>query len=136
MVEKYPNVLSSRNQLLALLRDLYTKEKGETNLALIIYDSGIVSTIAGLKKIDSRQMKMFTIWKIVLNEGLKTIYLCAFLNCKNLKKVFISSTVSKIQGDIFCGHDYKDLVLYCYPNTYGYEYAVKHGYKTENANNF
>ena len=51
VVEKYPNVLSSRNQLLALLRDLYPKEKGETNLALIIYDSGIVSTIAGLKKL-------------------------------------------------------------------------------------
>lgn len=67
VVEKYPNVLSSRNQLLALLRDLYTKEKGEINLALIIYDSGIVSTIADLKKL----IQSISLKKVQLNEGLK-----------------------------------------------------------------
>ena len=60
VTERYQNVLSSRNQLAALLRDLYPKDnKRDINLALIVYDSGIASKISAMKYIDSQQMKIF-----------------------------------------------------------------------------
>lgn len=49
--------------------------------------------------------------------------------CFGLKNILIPSTVSEIGKDIID----KKVVIYCYPGTYGLEYARKHGYKTENA---
>lgn len=55
ITEKYPQCIATRDQLSSLLRDLYPIEKRAVNLALMVYDSGIVSIIAKLKSIDTVQ---------------------------------------------------------------------------------
>lgn len=53
IIKKYPRSAGTRSQLASLLRDLYPSEKRAVNVALAVYDSGIVSKLAKLKSIDS-----------------------------------------------------------------------------------
>lgn len=53
IIEKYPRSAGTRSQLASLLRDLYPSEKRAINVALAVYDSGIVSKLAKQKSVDS-----------------------------------------------------------------------------------
>lgn len=66
IIEKYPHCLGTRSQLVALLRDLYPSEKRSVNVAVAVYDSGIVSRIAQLKIIDTVQLYKFI--KLLVDE--------------------------------------------------------------------
>ena len=59
VVEHSPDGFISRNQLKWLLRDFYPKETRDINVALILYDSGIVNKISAMRKIDSKHKKIF-----------------------------------------------------------------------------
>lgn len=82
---------------------------------------------------------------VVLNEGLLEIGAGAFSGCCSLRKVRIPSTLKKVDcwgedKDIFSGRycpiKPKKLIIYCYPGTYGLEYAREIGYPIKNASEF
>ena len=59
LLERYPHCFTTKNQLAALLRDFYPKEKKDINLILTVYDSGIASRLSGIRNIDSQMMMIF-----------------------------------------------------------------------------
>lgn len=69
--------------------------------------------------------------KLILPEGLNEIRDNIFNGCDNLKEVVIPKSVTKIGQDAF-PHN-KGLVLYCYGNSYGLEFARKNGFEYKDA---
>jgi hypothetical protein len=67
---------------------------------------------------------------IVMKNNIQTIGSKAFANCTNLRTVKITPSVANIADDAFVGCE--KAVFYCEENTYGYEYAIKHGFKAVN----
>ena len=61
---------------------------------------------------------------IELPYSVNTIHPQAFANCPNLKSVVIPFTVTDIANSAFEG---TDATIYCYYNSYAYNYAVKNG---------
>lgn len=59
IIDKYPRNVETRSQLRNLLHDLYPTEKRAVNIALTIYDSGIVSKLAVLSSIDNVMLYRF-----------------------------------------------------------------------------
>ena len=59
VIQNYPNSLKNRIQLAAILHDLYPTEKREVNLALAVYDCGIVNRISKMKTLELSQNRVF-----------------------------------------------------------------------------
>lgn len=59
VIQNYPNSLKNRIQLAAILHDLYPTEKREVNLALAVYDCGIVNRISKMKTLELSQKRVF-----------------------------------------------------------------------------
>ena len=69
--------------------------------------------------------------KLILPDGLNEIRDNIFNGCDNLKEVVIPKSVTKIGQDAF-PHN-KGIVLYCYGNSYGLEFARKNGFEYKDA---
>lgn len=73
VVEKYPRNVGTRSQLASLLRDLYPSEKRAVNVALAVYDSGIVSRLADVRLVDTVLLHSFI--KLLVDDfGIKEEY--------------------------------------------------------------
>ena len=73
IIEKYPRSVGTRSQLASLLHDLYPSDKRSVNVAMIVYDSGIASKMAGLKGFDIVQQHGF-MKQLVDEYGLQEAY--------------------------------------------------------------
>lgn len=65
---------------------------------------------------------------IELPYSVTTIYSRAFANCPNLEGVIIPFTVTDIADSAF---EDTDAIIYCYYNSYAYNYAIENGLKYE-----
>lgn len=59
LVQDYPDALSDRKRLQALLMDLFPQDRRKRNLLLIAYDDGIVGELRGLAQIDKMTLHRF-----------------------------------------------------------------------------
>ena len=59
LVRDYPDALSDRKRLQALLMDLFPQDRRRRNLLLIAYDDGIVGELRGLAQIDKMTLHRF-----------------------------------------------------------------------------
>ncbi|MBR1392268.1 MAG: leucine-rich repeat protein [Ruminococcus sp.] len=106
--------------------------------------SGDVVIPEGVKRIkDGAFEENNNITSVKLNEGLEYIEYRAFAGCENLKKIEIPESVENIsnanfglrivwvQDDEWTSHSEEELiegvVIYCYPYSGGYNYAVNYG---------
>lgn len=59
MIQDYPDALSDRKRLQALLLDLFPQDRRKRNLLLIAFDDGIVGEMRGLAQIDKMALHRF-----------------------------------------------------------------------------
>ena len=59
VVQKYPDCLSTRNRLSALLHDLYPTQKRDVNVVLAVYDCGVVAHISKMRSVDITRFRLF-----------------------------------------------------------------------------
>lgn len=59
LIHDYPDALSDRKKLQALLLDFFPQDRRKRNLLMIVFDDGIVGEMRGLGKIDQMTMHRF-----------------------------------------------------------------------------
>ncbi len=59
LIRDYPDALSDRKRLQALLLDLFPQDKRKRNLLMIVFDDGIVDEMRGLAQIDKMALHRF-----------------------------------------------------------------------------
>lgn len=128
----YANVYAVENNIRYILED---NEKGTAfeikNNILISYDGSAANVVlpsdvifVGTDAFNGNS----TVESIEIPYRVSKIYQNAFANCSNLESVIIPYTVTDISDLAFSG---TDATIYCYYNSYAYNYAVRNNIKYE-----
>ena len=59
LLQNYPDALTDRKRLQALLLDLFPQDRRKRNLLMLVYDDGIVGEMKGLEQIDKMTLHRF-----------------------------------------------------------------------------
>ena len=68
MIRDYPDALSDRKKLQALLLDLFPQDRLKRNLLLIAFDDGVVHEMKGLAQMDKMTLHRFEIGRASCRE--------------------------------------------------------------------
>jgi len=124
----YANVFAVQNNIKYILEDNAKGTAFEIRNDMLLGYNGTAQNVVLPSKIDAIGIDAFkgneVVKSIELPYSVTTIYPSAFANCPNLESVIIPFTVTDIADSAFEG---TDAIIYCYYNSYAYNYAVKNG---------
>ncbi len=128
----YANVYAVQNNIKYILEDNIKGTAFEIKNDMLIGYSGSAQNVVLPSKIDSVGIDAFngnsTVRSIEIPYNVSMIYSGAFADCPNLDRVIIPFTVTDISSSAFDG---TDATIYCYYNSYAYNYAVANNIKYE-----
>ena len=128
----YANVYAVQNGIKYVLEDSVTGTAFEIRNSMLLGYSGSAQNVVLPSDINSVGIDAFkgssVVKSIEVPYNVSKIYSGAFANCPNLERVIIPFTVTDISGSAFAG---TDATIYCYYNSYAYNYAVANNIKYE-----
>lgn len=124
----YANVFAVQNGVKYVLEDNVTGTAFEIRNDMLLGYSGSAQNIVLPSDISSVGLDAFkgnsVVKSIEIPYSVSKIYSGAFANCSKLERVIIPFTVTDISSSAFTGTNAK---IYCYYNSYAYNYAVANG---------
>ncbi len=124
----YANVYAVQNGIKYVLEDNVKGTAFEIRNDMLLGYSGSAQNIVLPSDISSVGLDAFkgnsVVKSIEIPYSVSKIYSGAFANCSKLEKVIIPFTVTDISASAFTGTNAK---IYCYYNSYAYNYAVANG---------
>ncbi len=128
----YANVYAVQNNIKYILEDNIKGTAFEIRNDMLLGYSGSAQNVVLPSKIDSVGIDAFNgngvVKSIEISYNVSMIYSGAFANCPNLERVIIPFTVTDISSSAFTG---TNATIYCYYNSYAYNYAVANNIKYE-----
>lgn len=128
----YANVYAVQNNIKYILEDNIKGTAFEIRNDMLLGYSGSAQNVVLPSKIDSVGIDAFNgngvVKSIEIPYNVSMIYSGAFANCPNLERVIIPFTVTDISSSAFTG---TNATIYCYYNSYAYNYAVANNIKYE-----
>ena len=128
----YANVYAVQNGIKYVLEDNVTGTAFEIRNSMLLGYSGSAQNVVLPSDINSVGIDAFkgssVVKSIEVPYNVSKIYSGAFANCSNLERVIIPFTVTDISSTAFTG---TDATVYCYYNSYAYNYAVANNIKYE-----
>ena len=121
----YANVYAAQNNIKYILEDNAEGTAFEIKNGMLLGYSGSAQNVVLPSDLNSIGIDAFrgngNVKLIEVPYNVSKIYSGAFAECKNLEKVIIPFTITDISESAFTG---TNAVIYCYHNSYAYNYAV------------
>lgn len=128
----YANVYAVQNGIKYVLEDNVKGTAFEIRNSMLLGYSGSAQNVVLPSDINSVGIDAFkgssVVKSIEVPYNVSKIYSGAFANCSKLERVIIPFTVTDISGSAFTG---TNATIYCYYNSYAYNYAVANNIKYE-----
>lgn len=128
----YANVYAVQNGIKYVLEDNVTGTAFEIRNSMLLGYSGSAQNVVLPSDINSVGIDAFkdsgVVKSIEVPYNVSKIYSGAFAKCSNLERVIIPFTVTDISSTAFTG---TNATIYCYYNSYAYNYAVANNIKYE-----
>ncbi|MDD7193756.1 MAG: leucine-rich repeat protein [Clostridiaceae bacterium] len=121
----YGNAFAVQNGMKYVLSDNISGTAFEIKNGMLLEYNGIAENVVLPSEITSIGIDAFkgnsVIKSVEIPYNISKIYSGAFANCPNLERVIIPFTVTDISSSAFTGTNAE---IYCYSNSYAYNYAV------------
>ena len=121
----YGNAFAVQNGMKYVLSDNISGTAFEIKNGMLLEYNGIAENVVLPSEITSIGIDAFkgnsVIKSVEIPYNISKIYSGAFANCSNLERVIIPFTVTDISSSAFTGTNAE---IYCYSNSYAYNYAV------------
>ena len=128
----YGNAFAVQNGMKYVLSDNISGTAFEIKNGMLLEYNGIAENVVLPSEITSIGIDAFkgnsVIKSVEIPYNISKIYSGAFANCPNLERVIIPFTVTDISSSAFTGTNAE---IYCYSNSYAYNYAVANNIRYE-----
>lgn len=128
----YGNAFAVQNGMKYVLSDKISGTAFEIKNGMLLEYNGIAENVVLPSEITSIGIDAFkgnsVIKSVEIPYNISKIYSGAFANCPNLERVIIPFTVTDISSSAFTGTNAE---IYCYSNSYAYNYAVANNIEYE-----